>query len=115
MIGHSKLATKFTLLLSLVFISTILMSSVALSKALEQRAEDEINYRGQLLIQMINSVRNYTDSHVTTLLAPNLETQQNFVPESIPSFAAREVFENLRKTKNIQITFTKTLHSTRQM
>ncbi|MBW4596663.1 MAG: DUF3365 domain-containing protein [Brasilonema angustatum HA4187-MV1] len=107
MIGHSKLATKFTLLLSLVFIGAILMSSFALSKALEHRAEDEINYRGQLLIQMINSVRDYTANHVTTLVAPNLETQQNFIPESIPSFAAREVFENLRKNKEYRDYFYK--------
>jgi HAMP domain-containing protein len=99
MIRHSKLATKFTLLLSLVFIGAILMSGFALSKALEQRAEDEINYRGQILIQMINSVREYSATHITTLLASNLENQENFIPETIPSFAAREVFENLRKNK----------------
>ncbi|KAB8330735.1 DUF3365 domain-containing protein [Scytonema tolypothrichoides VB-61278] len=107
MIVHLKLATKFTLLLSLVFISAILMSSFALSKALEHRAEDEINYRGQLLIQMINSVRDYTAIHVTTLVAPNLETQQNFIPETIPSFAAREVFENLRTNKEYRDYFYK--------
>lgn len=99
MLCHSKLTTKFTLLLSLVFIGAILISGFALSKALEQRSEDEINYRGQVLMQMINSVREYTATNITTLLTPNLENQQNFIPETIPSFAVREVFENLRKNK----------------
>jgi HAMP domain-containing protein len=102
MLCHSKLATKFTLILSLVFIVTILISSFALSKALEKRVEDEINYQGQILIAMINSVREYTDTHVTTLLAPKLESQPSFIAETIPSFAAREVFENLRKNKEYQ-------------
>ena len=56
MSGNFKLATKFTLLLSLVFIGAILISGFALSKALEQKAEDEIDYRGQVLMQMVNSV-----------------------------------------------------------
>jgi len=96
MLSNFKLATKFTLLLSLVFIGGIIISGVALSKALEHRAEDEINYRGQILMQAVNSVRDYTDSHVSPLLTPSLETQQTFIPETVPSFSAREVFENLR-------------------
>jgi len=99
MLGNFKLATKFTLLLSLVFIGGILISGVALSKALEHSVEEEINYRGQVFMQMINSVRDYTDTHVSPLLTSNLETQQKFIPETIPSFSAREVFENLRKHK----------------
>ncbi|MBP5972224.1 DUF3365 domain-containing protein [Brasilonema sp. CT11] len=105
--NHSKLAVKFTLLLSLVFIGAVLMSSFALSKTLKHRAEDEINYRGQLIVQMINSVRDYTANHITTLVAPNLETKQHFIPESIPSFAVREVFENLRKNKEYKDYFYK--------
>jgi HAMP domain-containing protein len=107
MLGNSKLATKFSLLLSLVFIGTILISGLALSKALEQKAEDEISYRGQVLLQMVNSVRDYTNARITPLLAPQLETQQTFIPETIPSFAAREVFENLRKNKEYQNFFYK--------
>ncbi|KAF3890944.1 DUF3365 domain-containing protein [Tolypothrix bouteillei VB521301] len=99
MLYHSKLTTKFTLLLSIVFIGAILISSFALSKALEQRSEDEINYRGQVIMQMINSLREYTTINITTLLTSNPDNQQNFIPEIVPSFAVREVFENLRKNK----------------
>ncbi|BAY08283.1 c-type heme family protein [Calothrix sp. NIES-2098] len=99
MLGNFKLATKFTLLLSLVFLGTILISGITLSKALEQRAEDEVNYRGQVLIQMMNSVRDYTNNHISPLLASTAEQQSQFTPEIVPSFSAREVFENLRSHK----------------
>ncbi|MBR8833274.1 MAG: DUF3365 domain-containing protein [Stigonema ocellatum SAG 48.90 = DSM 106950] len=99
MLDNFKLATKFTLLLSLVFIGSILFSGFALSQALEQKAKDEINYQGQILIEMVNSVRSYNDNHLNNLLEPNLKNQARFVPETIPTFAAREVFETLRKSK----------------
>lgn len=99
MLGKLKLATKFSLLLSLVFIGGILISGVALSNALEQQTEAEISYRGQILMQMVNSVREYTNSRVNPLLASRLKTEAQFIPEAIPSFSAREVFETLRKNK----------------
>lgn len=107
MLSKFKLATKFNLLLSLVFLSTILISGFALSQALEHKAEDEINYRGQVLMQMVNSVREYTNARITPLLEPKLETQQSFIPEVIPSFAAREVFENLRHNQEYKKFFFK--------
>jgi methyl-accepting chemotaxis protein len=102
MISNSKLANKFTMLLSLVFIGAILFSGFALSKALEYTAENEINYRAQVLMQMINSVRNYTSNNVIKLLGPYEKTQEKFVPETVPSYAARQVFENLRTKPEYQ-------------
>lgn len=99
MFNRFKLATKFTLLLLLVFIGAIAVSGFALSHALEQKAEAEIGYRSQIIAETMNSVRNYTNMHINPLLAPLVDTQSTFVPESIPSFAVREVFENLRKNK----------------
>lgn len=99
MLTNIKLATKFTFFLSLAFIIGILISGVVLSKALEYRAEDEINYRAQILVQMLNSVRSYTNDRVNPLLKLNQATQQTLIPETIPSFAVREVFENLRTNK----------------
>jgi hypothetical protein len=107
MLGNFKLATKFTLFLSLVFIGAILISGFALSKALERKAEDEINYRGQVLMQMVNSVRNYTNTRINPLLAQRLETQEEFIPEAIPSFSAKEVFENFRENKEYKNYFYK--------
>jgi hypothetical protein len=97
MLGHFKLATKFTLLLSFLFLVTIFMSGIALSKVLEQRAGDEINYRGQVLMEMMESVRDYTNTRIGPLLSSTSEQHPQFTPEIIPSFSAREVFDRLRR------------------
>jgi HAMP domain-containing protein len=107
MLNRFKLATKFTLLLSLVFIGAIAISGFALSHALEKKAEAEIDYRSQILAEMMNSVRNFTNMHISPLLIPMVETQSTFVPESIPSYAVREVFENLRKNEEYKDFFYK--------
>jgi methyl-accepting chemotaxis protein len=100
MFNRFKLATKFTLLLLLVFIGAIAVSGLALSHALEQKAEAEIAYRSQTIAETMNSVSNYTNTHINPLLTPMMDTKDTFIPESIPSFAVREVFENLRKNKD---------------
>lgn len=107
MIGSSKLATKFTLLLSLVFISAIILSSLALSQALEQKVAAEVNYRSQVLAEMVTAIRTYTSTHVNPLLLPKVETEAKFTPEAIPSFAAREIFETLRKNPEYRDLFYK--------
>jgi methyl-accepting chemotaxis protein len=107
MIGSSKLATKFTVLLSLVFISAILISGLALSQALEQKVASEVNYRSQVLAEMVTAIRTYTSTHVSPLLRPKVETEARFTPEAIPSFAAREIFEMVRKNPEYKDLFYK--------
>ncbi len=94
-----KIGTKLNLLLTLVFVSGILIGGAALSNVLQQRAEDEVASKALTLIEMVNSVRNYTNTQVRPLLEPSLDTQQKFIPEVVPSYAVREVFENLRNHK----------------
>lgn len=50
-------------------------------------------------MQVANSVRQYTNDRVQPLLLPNLDTQEQFIAEAIPTFSVREVFEYLRKNK----------------
>jgi len=97
MLKNLKLTTKFSLMLILVFIGGILVSSVALSKALENRAEKEVASQALLLIQTMSAVRTYTSEHVNPLLTPRLETEPVFISETVPAYSATEVFENLRK------------------
>lgn len=102
-----KIGTKFNLFLMLVFIIGISLSGAALSTVLEQRAEDEVTYQATILMQTINSVRNYTQDHVNPLLAPRLETESAFIPEAIPTFSVREVFENFRQNEEYKNFFYK--------
>jgi HAMP domain-containing protein len=81
----------------LVFIGGILISGAALSRVLQQRAQDEVTSKALILIETMNSVREYTSNNVNPLLSPSLETEPVFIPETVPAFSATEVFANLRK------------------
>lgn len=92
-----KIGAKFNLLLILVFIISILGSGVALSSVLQGRAQNEVASQAEILIQMVNAVRNYTQNSIVPLLEPRLDTNPTFMPEVIPTFSSKEVFENFRK------------------
>ncbi|GAB1540603.1 DUF3365 domain-containing protein [Scytonema sp. NUACC21] len=102
-----KIGTKFNWFLVTVFIIGISLSGAALSKVLEQRAEHEVTFQAQILMATINSVRNYTQERVNPLLLPRLETESAFIPEAIPTFSVREVFEDLRKNEEYKNFFFK--------
>ena len=107
MLKNTRLGTKFTLALLLLFIGGILLSWVALSRALSQFAEDQVNAKSEILIGTMNAVRHYTSSRVNPLLAPQLETEELFISESVPAFSAREVFEAFRANEEYSSFFYK--------
>ncbi|HBL14548.1 MAG TPA: histidine kinase [Cyanobacteria bacterium UBA11162] len=97
MLSNLKLAPKFTLFLSIVFIIGIIISGVTLSQLTQRRAEADVAYKSRILMQMTDSIRNYTSSQVSPLLTPKLETEKEFLPQTIPTYSAREVFEAIRQ------------------
>jgi len=50
----------------------------------------------------MNSVRSYTSSQVKPELATRLAKEAYFIPETVPAYSAREVFEGLRKQPEYQ-------------
>ncbi len=92
-----KIGTKVNIILTIVFIGGILISSIALSSVLHQKAENEVTSQALDMMEFANSIRQYTNERVQPLLLPLVESQEQFVPESIPSFSLREVFDILRK------------------
>lgn len=52
---------------------------------------------GLLLLHAMNAVRSYTSSQVNPLLVPLMDSQGKFIPESVPAFSARSVFDQLRQ------------------
>lgn len=96
MIRKLKLGTKFTLLLTLVFLGGIVLSGVTLSAAMQRKAEDEVMTKAEILTQTMNSVRDYTSNNIAPLLNDRLETSPKFVSEVVPAFSAWEVFERFR-------------------
>ena len=96
MLGRLKLGSQFTFLLTLVFLAGILLSGITLWNTLRHAAEEEITTRASILMETIDSARNYTIHHVSPLLQNSLKTKSTFLPEAIPAFAAREIFERFR-------------------
>lgn len=97
-----KLSARFTLILTLVFLVGTLAGGAALWRVLQERAQDEITTQGVLLIETMNAVRSYTTAHVRPLLADELYTNPEFIPETVPAFSARAVFDNFRAQRDFE-------------
>ena len=92
-----SLSTRFTLILSGVFLVGIAIGGAIYWRTLQQRAQEEIASRGLLLIETMNAVRGYTTQNIRPLLADDLAANPEFISETVPAFSARTVFENFRK------------------
>lgn len=93
-----KIGTRVTLNLIIVFVIGILISGIVLANVLDSKAQGEVNSKALVLMEMNNATRNYTNERVQPLLLPKVEEQDTFIPESIPAFSVREIFEYFRKT-----------------
>jgi len=102
-----KIRVKFNIFLMLIFIIGISLSGTALSAVLQYRAKEELTSKAMILFATVNSVRNYTQQRVNPLLLPKLETESAFIPEAIPTFSVREVFENIRSDEEYKNFFYK--------
>jgi protein-histidine pros-kinase len=84
---------KFNLILILVFSLGIAGAYYAGHKILYENAREEVIQSAALMLDMAAAVRDYTVSQVT----PHLELQlkRNFLPQSVPAYAAMETFKGL--------------------
>ena len=91
-----KIENKINLILITVFIIATLISGIVLSKVLQSRAQSEISSNAQDLMHVANSVRKYTNIQVRPILNPKLDTEEEFIPQTIPTYSVREVFDIFR-------------------
>ncbi len=96
MLKNLKIGAKVNLLLILVFIISIFMTSTALSHLLQHRAQKEVTSKALILMRTMNSVRQYTQDRINPLLESRLETEAQFIPETVPTFSAIKIFEKFR-------------------
>ncbi|MGF1479987.1 MAG: DUF3365 domain-containing protein [Cyanophyceae cyanobacterium] len=105
MFKHLKLRQKLTFLLLLILVGGLSIIGVALHAVLQRNAENEIASKGLILMETMNSVRDYTSNQVQPELVHRLE--ERFLPETIPAYSAREVFESLRQNSEYRDFFYK--------
>ena len=94
MFKNWKLRKKFTIILLGMFIVGLTLIGTALLAVLERDTETQIASQGLILIETMNSVRAYTSNQITPELKDRID--EEFLPETIPAYSAREVFEDLR-------------------
>ena len=104
-LSNLKLGKKFTILLLLVFLGGIAVSGAVFAAILNYTAQNQITSKAEVLLTTMNSVRDYTDTQVNPELAERLETE--FLPQSVPAYSAREVFEKLRTDEDFSEYFYK--------
>lgn len=76
---------------------TVICSGIAFSAILNRNTEQQVTQRATLLLKTMLSVRQYTLTQVNPELAPRLEIEAEFLPQTVPGYSAREVFEDFRK------------------
>ncbi|MBN8559692.1 MAG: DUF3365 domain-containing protein [Leptolyngbya sp. UWPOB_LEPTO1] len=107
MLKKLKLGAKFNVLLAAAFLIGLLLSSLALSQVLENRARGEVTTKALILIQSMNSVRDYTSTKIQPLLKSRLETEPTFIAETVPAYSANEVFQRFRENNEYKDFFYK--------
>jgi signal transduction histidine kinase/CheY-like chemotaxis protein len=96
MLRKKKLGTQFTVVLTLVFLGGIVSSGLVLSEIMQREAEEDITTKAEILMQTMDSVRNYTTNQVAPLLEDRSEKSSHFTREMVPAFAASKVFDQFR-------------------
>lgn len=93
-----SLRLKFNLLLLTVFIIGLLGSSALLYKFARDNAVDQIKGQIDVLRAQALAVRRYTSEEIRPLLSDASEIQ--FLPQTVPSFSAQNVFANFRDRRS---------------
>ena len=90
-----KLITKFNLVLTGVL--TVSMAGTALLSytLLQKNAKEEIIHHAGMMMEAALAIRSYTVSEIKPLLAQQME--ENFLPQSVPAYAATTSFKKLKK------------------
>ena len=99
MFKQLKLAHKFTLILSLVFLGSSLLSYVSLSYIQKQTAEQTVAEKAVVLMDTLNSLRTHHVEEIRPLMDDEDESIAEFIPQTVPSYVVREVFEQFRQTE----------------
>lgn len=105
MLKNLTLRRKFTVLLTLILLAGLTLSGLVLSNVLSNSARESVASTAQVLMETMGSVREYTNTQITPELQDKIETE--FLPQSVPAFSAREVFEILRQNSEYRDFFYK--------
>src|SRR5689334_19329725 len=89
-----SLLAKVNLILVSVFALALAPAAWVSHRLLQQNARREVVNNARLMMETALAVRGYTAGQIQPLLAPRLADV--FLPQTVPAYAATEVFQQLR-------------------
>ena len=91
-----KLVWKFNLVLLGIFLLGFAIAGFVSHQVLQANAREEIVQHARLMMEAALSSRTYTNTQIKPLLEAQLK--YTFLPQTVPAYAATEVFNEMRKT-----------------
>ncbi|MEE8387241.1 MAG: DUF3365 domain-containing protein [Acidiferrobacterales bacterium] len=90
-----KLVAKFNLVLIGVCTTGLAVAGYLSFNILQKNARDEVVQHAGMMMEAALAIRSYTVSEIKPLLA--MQLTREFLPQSVPAYAATRSFETLRK------------------
>ncbi len=92
-----KLLIKFNLIFLIVFGLGMIPTGLLSYRFLREEARDQVIEQARLMMQTTTSTRRYTQTQIKPLLETRTELRKNFLPQTVPAYAATEIFNNLHQ------------------
>ena len=93
-----KLLLKFNLIFVLLFGTGLFFVAQTAYKFLMDNARSQIVQQAELMMASARSTRDYTTDELKPLLAHTQAQTRDFVPQTVPAYAATTTFTRLRKS-----------------
>jgi protein-histidine pros-kinase len=91
-----SLFVKFNLILLLVFGLALVPAAYLSNELLQNNARQQVIQNARIMMQSALATRTYTAQQIVSLLAK--QAQDEFIPQTVPSYSATEVFNTVRKS-----------------
>ncbi len=95
---YLNLSKQLSLILTVIFVGGVALSASSIAAIMNAKAQNEISLQAQILLETTSALRDYTNTQITPYLEKN--SQGLFLPQTIPSYSAREVFEKFRANQS---------------
>ncbi len=105
MLKNIQLKQRFSIFLIAILVIGLTLIGVSLANILKHYSENQVAAKAQILMETMNSVREYTNTQIKPHIADKSEIE--FLPQTIPAYSAREVFESLRRQSDYRNFFYK--------
>ncbi len=92
-----KLLARFNLIFVVVFGLGLAVAVWLANGFLQRDAKDRVREQARLMMESTLATRNYTTTDIKPLLVKQQRRESTFLPETVPAFAATQVFDYIHK------------------